>query len=131
MTRSAKMISAAKPMPKNEIFLGLRSLSSWPAAALAPCGVFASAIFQQSMFFEDRDQTRVAKRQQRPSLELSDKHAEPKSADADRCQHRRPMQRQAVAMKCRRDKPPYFDQLHRGDQDRDGEERGGCLLHPA
>ncbi len=123
------MINTAKPATNSEMFRGLRSLCSWPDSAWMGSAVFVSAILFQSMFFDDRHETRITKRQQRPAMQLPEKHAEPEAADAERRQHHRPMQRPTFRVKGRRDKPPDLDEMHRRNQYGHGEQRRSGLFH--
>src|SRR5258706_6000769 len=108
------MMSKVSATPNQPIFLGSKSLSSWPAAALLSGGV-GSAILHQPMFFDDRDETRIAQRQQRPVFQLRQKRREPNAADAEGRQERRPMHSETVRMKTRHDKPIELDLMHHGD----------------
>ncbi len=59
------MIIAANEAAKIAMFFGLRSLSSWPVSMVFDG---TSAIFKQLVLFDYGDKSRVAGRQQRPSL---------------------------------------------------------------
>src|SRR6266550_1832643 len=117
---------AAKAAPNSAMFFGLRSRSSCPGAA-----VCSSTMLQQLVLFDDRDEARIAERQQRTSFQANQKCREPNSAYTDRRQQRCPMNAETFGMKGRRDKPENLNLVHERDAERHGAQRRGFALHRA
>src|SRR6266550_7049575 len=121
---------AANTAPNIAMYFGFRSLSSWPTSEPLAV-VLLSAISHQPMFFDNRDEARIAERQQRTSFQANQKCREPNSAYTDRRQQRCPMNAETFGMKGRRDKPENLNLVHERDAERHGAQRRGFALHRA